>query len=1702
MEDFRTTQLNATQFKTSRFKRGVAAQFYTSLTLAILACVPLQLATAQTASLSPTSLTFGNQAVGLTSAIKTVSLTNTGSKTMSVTSIVASAGFAETNTCGAAVAAGKKCMISVTFTPESIGAASGTVSIADNASNSPQIIATTGAGIADVTLSPATLTFASRTVGTSSAPVSVTLTNHLTTALAITGVSTTGDFSQTNTCGSSVPAGKTCTISTTFTPTLVGTRTGTLTVTDGASNSPQTVSLAGTGSTAGLISIAITPANPSVNAGATEQFHATGTFIGGTTYDLTQSVTWSSSKSTVATVSNGTGTQGLASALAPGTSTIKGVFGKISGTTVLTVTAVTLQSITVTPAAPSISLGTGQQFTATGNYSDGSTQNLTGTVIWSSSATNVATISPAGLASSVAAGSSTISATSGSISGSTLLTVTPAALLSIAVTPANASAGVGTVEQYKATGTYSDGSTFDLTTTATWSSSATNIASISSAMGTQGLATAMAVGTTIISAALNGVGSSTGLTVTPAALVSIAVTPAQPSIAAGVTQQFSATGTFTDGSTQDVTMSAVWSSSDTNVATISNTTGQQGLASSLLQGTATITATSGTIAGSATLTVTAATLVSIAVTPANPMLPAGTTQQFTAIGTFTDGTSQNLTTSAIWASSDPTVVTIGNSAGMIGLATAVAQGGVTITATSGTVVGSSGITVTPATIVAIAVTPSSASIADGATQQFDAMGTFSDGSTQDVTGTVYWSTSDGTVATISDSAGTAGLATGVANGSVTVTAASGSVNGTASLTVAASLVSISIAPQNAMIALGTGQQFTATGNYSDGSTQNLTSSASWASDTPSVASISNSGLASAVSMGSANISASLGGISGSTPLTVTGATLVSIAVTPVQPSIAAGVTQQFGAMGTFTDGSTQDVTMRAVWSSLDTNVATISNVTGQEGLASGLLQGTTTITATSGAIAGSATLTVTAATLVSIAMTPANPMVPAGTTQQFTATGTFTDGTSQNLTSSSSWASDTTSVASISNSGLASAVSMGAANISASVGGITGSTLLTVTGVALVSIAVSPANASIAAGTTQQFTAIGTFSDQSAQDLTSVVAWTSSVQSVATISNAMGSNGLAATAGMGTTAVTAASNSISGFASLTVSAASLVSITVTPQSPTIRAAMTQQFTATGTYTDGSMQNITGSVTWASSNTALATISNSSGMQGLATGLSAGTSTISASLGVTGTSVITVVPGIDTLTYSTYLGGTSNDYATSMAVDSAGNVYVTGYTSSTSFPVTPGSFQVTCGGGCSESTADAFVIKFSPLGAVIYSTFIGGSGNDIGNGIAVDAEGNAYVVGQTFSTDFPVTPGAFQAKCGGTCSGGDAFIAKMNATGTALIYSTYLGGKNTDQGNGIVLDAADDAYIIGYSQSTNFPTTPGAYQPTCSCSASSDVIVSELNPTGTALVYSTYLGGSSQDVGYGIVLDPANNAYLTGYTRSTNFPTTPGAFQSARGAGQAAFVTKLNATGSALVYSTYLGGGNNLTTPCEACGTSITVDAAGNAYVVGLTAESNFPTTSGAFQRVLKSTPQGHDAFVTKFDPNGALLLSTYVGGEHDDGATSVALDSNGNIWIKGNTESPDFPVTSGAFQTTLAGQFDAYVAELDPTESTLLYCSYLGGTGNEFGGATLALAIDGEDNVYLSGYTNSTDFPVTNGAFQPGQAGNNDAFVSRFGVAP
>src|SRR5215831_5118471 len=778
-----------------------------------------------------------------------------------------------------------------------------------------------------------------------------------------------------------------------------------------------------------LNSIVVMPANPTLTLASappasTLQFSAMGIYSDGTSRPLPQ-VTWSSSNMSAATINS----SGLATSAAVGMTAISATSGSVSGSTALTIAAaaVTLQSITVTPANPTLHLAAAPpastlQFTATGNYSDGSTQNLTSQVTWSSSNT----------------------ATSGSSSGSTLLTITAPAvtLQSITVAPANASLVLGKTQAFTATGHYSDGSTQNLTTQVIWSSSMTSVATIASG----GLATSVSVGSTTVTATLGSTSGSTMLTVTAAQLVSIAVTPGNASVPLGTLQQYTATGTYTDNSTKDLTASVTWSSSATGIATISSS----GLLTARGLGSSTIQATSGSISGSTSVTINTANVVSVSLQPANATIANGTNLQYAAIATFNDGSTLNVTivSGVSWTSSNTSVATIGP---LNGLAVSKGVGSTMIGVSFGSFSDSSTLNVSSATIQSIAVSPVNPSIAPLTTERFVATGMFSDGSSQNITAVANWQSSNTAVATVANSPGYFGVASALTQGSTSISAAftspgGPSATGSTMLQVTnATPLAITVTPTSATISPSANVQYIAIATFTSGSPQNVTLVATWASSLTSVATINSTGSATGLSPGSTNITASLGGVtSTAVPLTVTSSPLVSLAVSCTSPQIAQGTSEDCAAIGTFQDGTTQTLTSLVNWTSSQAGVATVSNTSASRGQVNALSAGSTTLPAYLNGIVGTTTLAVSNATLTSITVSPATPSIHLGGSQAFTAIGNFNDGTTQTLTTFLGWSSSSPAVAIISPAGLATSTGTGTTTISATLDGVTGTATLTV----------------------------------------------------------------------------------------------------------------------------------------------------------------------------------------------------------------------------------------------------------------------------------------------------------------------------------------------------------------------------------------------------------------------------------------------------------------------------------------------------------------------------------------------------------------------------------------------------------------------------------------------------------------------------------
>jgi uncharacterized protein (TIGR03437 family) len=524
-----------------------------------------------------------------------------------------------------------------------------------------------------------------------------------------------------------------------------------------------------------------------------------------------------------------------------------------------------------------------------------------------------------------------------------------------------------------------------------------------------------------------------------------------------------------------------------------------------------------------------------------------------------------------------------------------------------------------------------------------------------------------------------------------------------------------------------------------------------------------------------------------------------------------------------------------------------------------------------------------------------------------------------------------------------------------------------------------------------------------------------------------------------------------------------------------------------------------------------------------------------------------------LSYASYIGGSVNEAITSVKVDASGNIYMAGFTNSSNFPARAGA-QTSYGGNNSPllqaQFGDAFVAKLNPAGtSLIYATYIGGSGDDFASSIAIDAAGNAYVTGNTQSSNFPTTTGAPQRTYKGFTDDngfydpGDAWVAKLNSTGSQLVYATYLGGSLNDFAAGIAVDGSGNAIVAGATTSSDFPTTSNALyaqyrgannvQPNFGPSIAGDGFITTLNSTGTAFTYSTYFGGSGRDGISSVAVDTQNNIYVTGITLSGNFPVTAnapqgtfkGVVQNVNGASIVpgdAFVSKLSPAG-ALLYSTFLGGAR------QDAGMAIAVDSSGAAYVAGGTLSTDFPVTSGAAQPSFKGTgavgqvgeAYGGDGFAAKVNPAGtAFVYSTYLGGAGDESALGIAVDASGNALVTGFTLSKDFPTSTDALQKTNAGfggqglapfpaygfdservrnTGDAFLTKLSPA-GAISYSSFYGGSRDDL---AMALAVDSAGNAYIAGNTLSTTL-AGGGSAQAtfGGAGQQfprgDGFIAKF----
>jgi trimeric autotransporter adhesin len=1145
-----------------------------------------------------------------------------------------------------------------------------------------------------------------------------------------------------------------------------------------------------------LTGIEITPPNPTVVVGVPLPIGAPGLVVtalysDGTSADVTASATFTSSDTTVLQVSGRT-----LSGQKAGSATITATYQGRTATAQATVSASPLQSISVDSVVP-VTIGQYILITATGVFADGTKQDITGQVTWSVSDSTLVTLALDTATSKekvtgVKAGTGSIAATLQGITGKSPLTVTAATITAIAVTPPGQILQQGVSMPYKATATYSDGTTGDVTSQATWSSDTAAVAVVTS-NATGVLVRAVGAGTATISATVGTIVGSTSVTVTTPVLVSIALVPATWSPNVGAKQAFVATGTYSDNTTADVTISASWISSNANVASVSNAAGQKGQATAMAVGSAEVRATLGGITGTAQVTVAASPLVSIKVTPDPLSVILGLTGKLTATGSYQNGTTQDLTTQVAWSIEDGSIATISNAAGTAGQVAGIVVGNTTAVATLSGISGKAAVNVTTAKLTEIKVSPATATVTAGGKQQFTATGTYDNGTTLDLTTQVTWSSGSNTVAQISNAAGSNGLATSLVQGTATITATMGTVSGTATLTVGAPLLSsIMIAPAApSSIDVGGTRNFTVTAVYQNGNTAQV--AGTWSASPTSVATVATTGggrgaTATGVAPGTATITVTYEGMSASATLTVTAVpTLVGLTITPESvPTLLVGATQQLQANAVYSDGNTTTVTTTASWTSNPASVASVSGGGGGRdggpggggggrGLVTAIGAGTATITATYQGFTATITITVRDPAPTALVITPANPTIRVGATQQFAAVVALEDGTTQTVTNQASWTTSSGTIASITTSGgggggpgggggrgLATGIAAGQVTVTATYSNLTATTTLTVTKAVPTSLVVTPPSPTIQVGQTQAFVATMVYDDNTTANVTAQASWTSSAPSVATIQTSGGGGGgpggggpggggggaavgTASASAIGVSTISATFDGFTGTATLTVVDPPLASVQVTPTNPTVPLSATQQFAATAVFTDNTRRDVTTLATWSSSDSSIALVNGQGANIGRLTARAEGKATITATYnGVSGSSVVTVatVQSITvTPTNPTTVVGLPLSFAATAALSNG-----------TSLVVANGVDWVSSDSTTATVTANGLATPVKSGSATITATYLGKSGS------------TTLTVSSATLSSIAVAPASVSVAVGGN--------QQLTATGTYSDSKTY------------------------------------------------------------------------------------------------------------------------------------------------------------------------------------------------------------------------------------------------------------------------------------------------------------------------------------------
>ncbi|MBL8918932.1 MAG: Ig-like domain-containing protein [Myxococcaceae bacterium] len=886
---------------------------------------------------------------------------------------------------------------------------------------------------------------------------------------------------------------------------------------------------AGDAGSVALATLEVSPATLTLPLGGTAPVRVLSVQPDGTVVDVTATAELRSEPEGIVSVS-----EGQVRGVAAGSVLLTARASQLEARASVTVLPAQVRSIEVSMTESSFLKGAVIDAAALATLTDETRLDVTATAQWvvdpPRGATDVLRLIAPGRFLAVEPGEARVRATVAAISGSADLTVRDSRFLSLTVTPGAAMVAVSGAVQLSAKASAADGSEVDVTRAATWTSSAPTFA-----VDAQGLALAKSPGAATVTATFEGLEGSATLSATEATARQLAFMPGSLTLGVRTTAAFRLIATFSDGSTSDVTSLATFSSSAPAIASVSSS-GVRGVVSGLSAGAASITARFATLSASAPVVVTAAAMQSLELTPRSLTLAGNAVVSVRARATYADGSQADVTEQALWGSDDASIAAASNVAGAKGQVRGLGGGATRIHAVVGSARAQADVTVQAATLQTLEVAPGAVSVEAGRTTQLRAMAFFSDGAVRDVTAQATWSSLAPMVASVSPR----GLVRGLVSGPASIQATFQGRTATGTVRVEQpTLVQLSVSPGVLSVPLGLPAGFEATAAYSDGSTLPVTDQVQWTSSNPAVAEVLLSqGYAylDSKQAGTIVITASMMGVAPArVSVTVTTATLTRLDVSPARPVLPVGAYVELDASGIYSDLTTQYLRYAASWTSSDPAVATVGNGYQDKGFVTALRAGTTTITATFGGVSSSTVLTVTSATLTQLQVTPFAPRLPIGFDTSLRATGLYSDNSTRDLTYLVSWTSSAPAVATVGSWASLQPIQAGSATITATLGGVQGTTVVTVSSATLTGLTLSMASmAPLAVQETRKLSARGSFSDGSELDVTPYVTWLSSAATVAAVSNAWPSNGEVKGLSSGSTTVSAVRGSISAAVTIQV----------------------------------------------------------------------------------------------------------------------------------------------------------------------------------------------------------------------------------------------------------------------------------------------------------------------------------------------------------------------------------------------------------------------------------------------------------------------------------------------------------------------------------------------------------------------------------------